>query len=194
MTNIKSLAGATALLLLIAVIDNFLVIEQEPRFEGMALVEANAEKFWIDRQAVDADAFEQFVAASNYDSENAESTTESQVELLPIEFASADAQDDWQKKTDAATWQRPLLPEEDLKLSLSPEHSGMQITVNAARAYCNWLDKEFPTEAQYKLAAQEAAEIFEEGEDFDPHLLSGDASHNFLAKFRCVISQIATTD
>lgn len=122
MTNTNRLTGAVAFLASIAVLDNFLIVEQDPTFDGMIFIDATAVQsitglepsdasttdsfqvsaFWLDRDQVSSDDFSEFVNTMGYEKQR----------------------------------------EEEL----------------AAREYCNWLGKDFPSQAQMQFAAQDRHE------------------------------------
>ena len=86
MSNTKQLTGAVAFLALIAVIDNFFVVESDPKFANMASIDAGVfqmgsqtgladerpvhevslEAFWIDKFEVSNGDFAKFIEATGY--------------------------------------------------------------------------------------------------------------------------------
>lgn len=160
MPNSKSLTGAIALLALIAVLDNFVFVELEPGFEGMVLVDTPdttvdaapaAHRFWIDKQQVDAADFARFLATTHYAPTQASNASITHNASAPV----ASGGDAWTSQAENARWQQP--PAGGAEITLTPEtgSSEFQFTVEAARAYCNWLGKVLPTEEQYALARRE---------------------------------------
>jgi len=86
MSNTKQLTGAVVFLALIAVIDNFLVVESDPKLENMASIDAGVfkmgsetgladerpvhevslEAFWIDKFEVSNRDFAKFIEATGH--------------------------------------------------------------------------------------------------------------------------------
>lgn len=156
MTNTKTLTGAVAFLATIAVLDNFLLVELKPGFEGMVLIEsddvatadANSEQrdeqewsqnnFWIDKQPISQASFEKFVAATGYQSNATAGESELRIAGHTQELA--------------------------VRLAEHPDDSGSQDTsdqlawvdLEAATAYCSWLGKKLPSQTQIELAAKNA--------------------------------------
>jgi|GEM_PF-1376698 len=156
MTNTKTLTGAVAFLAIIAVLDNFLLVELKPGFEGMVRIESddaataaednswrveqdwNQSNFWIDKQPISQADFEKFVAVTGYQLIAMAAQTELHITEHSQEMA--------------------------IQLSEHPDGTGSQpapgqlawVDFESATAYCNWLGKKLPSQTQIEMAAKDA--------------------------------------
>lgn len=138
--------------------------------------------FWIDQFAVTNVQFSRFVEETNYvtSAERPPRTEDypgARPELLvpaSIVFSKPAFRVDlknhynWWSYVPNANWRRPLGPSSSLK-GLA-KHPVVHIAYEDAEAYCQWADKELPTEAEWEFAARgglEGAE-FTWGSEFTP--------------------------
>lgn len=153
MTNTKTLTGAVAFLAIIAVLDNFLLVELKPGFEGMVRIEGddaataaednswrdeqdwNQSNFWIDEQPISQADFEKFVAATGYQPNAIAGQSEMRIAGHTQELAAKLSEHPEVRDTpDQLAW----------------------VDFEAATAYCSWLGKKLPNQTQIELAAKDA--------------------------------------
>jgi formylglycine-generating enzyme len=114
--------------------------------------EVQLDGFWIDQYEVTNDDFEKFVAATGYETYS-EQVNDSLVFESPGESANSPARPlSWWKLVANANWQQP--EGADDSIDGKENHPVVQVTFEDALAYCNWLRKELPTEAQFEFAAR----------------------------------------
>lgn len=151
MTNTQNLTGAIALLAFIAILDNFIIVELQPGFEGMVLIDASElpargerggdapelHAFWVDKHEVSQADFAKFVEATGY---------------LP---QSMTAENSWQLVSGAKT---ALGVSAEVSHASTEANTGAtgesvaQVSHDGALAYCNWLGKSLPTDLQVQAA------------------------------------------
>lgn len=197
MTNTKTLTSAVAFLTAIAVLDNFLLVELKPEFEGMVLIESDAQadlgspdesdsqvwsenNFWIDRQAISQADFAEFVAMTGYQSAKLAPQLEQQVADQPLELGIQleEMKDSW--RGDAQ--------------QLSSQHRA-QVNYEDATAYCNWKGKQLPSHTQIENAARDAraGDSFKDGTDSLHHEDAGRRSWIGAQHAQGVITDSAVT-
>lgn len=160
MSNTQKLSSAVAFLALIAVLDNFIFIELEPGFEKMALIEAGdsqvqADKelaavepglapFWIDTQVVSQADFAAFVESTGYQPLNLAGNKERLSASPSIDLAH--------NLTGGAS----LAPHNSKTAAASD--ASARVKHEDALAYCNWLGKALPSEAQMEAVTRDGGE------------------------------------
>ncbi len=116
--------------------------DEGPSFERPAF-EVEVKPFFLDIHPVTVAGFAQFVKATGYQTQ-AEKFGSSGV------FESANPQ--W-TMVDGANWRYPRGP---AKPPAPPDHPVTQVSWNDAVAYCKWIGKRLPTEAEWEHAARNA--------------------------------------
>jgi len=118
----------------------------------------HVDPFWIDRTAVSARAFAQFVAATGY-------RTEAEQFGWSFCFRSQEATNQvvaapWWGKVDGADW----------RLSDGPDHPVIHVSWNDAEAYAEWAGKRLPSEAEWEYAARGGLEqkLYAWGDELTP--------------------------
>lgn len=173
MSNTKQLTGAVVFFALIAVIDNFLVVESDPKLENMASIDAGVfkmgsetgladerpvhevslEAFWIDKFEVSNRDFAKFIEATGH-------ITQPEKGEGGLVFASPNESlaislnpEKWWNLIASANWRHPNGSDGELAQINNENHPVVQVSFDEALAYCNWLGKDLPTEAQFEFAA-----------------------------------------
>ncbi len=173
MANTKQIAGAVAFVASIAALDRYVVVESEPSFDNMVFIdsgvflmgsekgladespvhEVRLDAFWIDKYEVSNADYTKFIEATGY-------LTESEKQGSGLVFATpAENQamslnpKDWWNRVAYANWHKPTGLEAKTQDSIA-DHPVVQVNFADSLAYCNWLGKELPTEAQFEFAAR----------------------------------------
>ena len=172
MTSAKQALIGTAVVVAIAAVDNYIVIESEPSFENMTWLEpgtflmgsdkgmpdesptheVSLSGFWIDKFEVSNADYAQFIAATDYITDS-EKAGDSMVFEFPGEQPILNFNPlDWWDLVMHADWRHP----QGLTDSIEDksDHPVVQVSFADALAYCDWLDKQLPTEAQFEFAAR----------------------------------------
>jgi formylglycine-generating enzyme required for sulfatase activity len=173
MTYAKQLSSAVALLASIAVLDNFIIVELEPGFESMVLIEpygspntaettqANwspealhgPKDFWIDQHIVNSAEFSKFLESTGYEPQEVAPHSQQVSTNQIVDVALAVSDEKLRAQVDDANWKR----QGD---SLSMNHTlvgqnDLRVSIKDAQTYCNWLGKVLPTAEQFKYAPKE---------------------------------------
>ncbi len=172
MSNMKQLAGGVTLIASIAILDAYIVVESVQDFENMVLLESGIFKmgsnkgladespvhevsldtFWIDKYEVRNADYEKFIIATGYLTES-EKQGGGLVFATPLENqAMSQNHGDWWNRVIKASWKQPTAAEDSI--ANKTDHPVVQVSYADALAYCDWLDKELPTEAQFEFAAR----------------------------------------
>ncbi|MFT4672231.1 MAG: sulfatase modifying factor 1 [Pseudohongiellaceae bacterium] len=172
MSNSKDLAGGFAFVVVIALVDNLLIIEDDIDTSAMIWLDSakfvmgsdsgmadetpahqlDLSGFWMDKFEVSNDDYQKFVKTTDYvtysekigDSLVFESPKQNQaMRMGPL---------DWWKLIKTAHWRKPQGSESSI--DEKADHPVVHVNYDDALAYCDWLDKELPTEAQFEYAAR----------------------------------------
>ncbi len=172
MNNLKQCSLGVICILGIMFVDRYLFIETIADPENMIWIESgsyvmgsdkgmpdefpphevNLTGFWIDKYEVTNQEFQEFVTNTGYvtfsetieDSLVFKSPEQNQTRRLgPL---------DWWNLVTNADWRRPQGPEDSI--DGKADHPVVHVTFDDALAYCDWITKELPTEAQFEFAAR----------------------------------------
>ncbi len=170
-SNRRNLAGVLFVGSII-LIDGFILVEQDAAPEDMVWIEPGTftmgsdrgmpderparpvemSGFWIDTHEVTNTEFQTFIEDTDYITE-AERYGDS---LVFSKVAASSLQElvplSWWKLVGDADWRHPEGPQDSI--SAKQDHPVVQVSYADALAYCNWLDKTLPTEAQFEFAAR----------------------------------------
>lgn len=167
----QTLIGTTVILS-IALVDNYVVIESEPSFEDMLWIESGSflmgsdrgmpdespshevsmSGFWIDTFEVSNADYQQFISATDYLTKS-ELSGDSMVFESPVENLAAQSDPlSWWDLVIQADWRHPLGLHDTIEGK--SDHPVVHVSYVDALAYCDWLDKDLPTEAQFEFAAR----------------------------------------
>ena len=172
MSNWKQLAGGLGFVGAIFVIDTQILVEPTETPEGMIWIESGSfimgsdqglpderpahevrlNGFWIDKYEVTNANFFKFVAETGY-----ETYSEEVKDSLVFQSPSLTPEQpvrpmSWWRLVANADWQHPEGAKDSIERKES--HPVVHVTYDDASAYCNWLDKDLPTEAQFEYAAR----------------------------------------
>ena len=172
MSNWKQLTGGLGFIGAIFVIDTQVLLEPAKTPEGMIWIEngsfimgsdqgllderpahkVNLNGFWIDQYEVTNAEFVKFVTETGYESYS-EEVEDSLVFVSPYLTPGQPLRPmSWWKLVANADWQHPEGEQDSIEGK--ENHPVVHVTYEDASAYCNWLDKELPTEAQFEYAAR----------------------------------------
>lgn len=172
MSNWKQLTGGLGFIGAIFVIDTQVLLEPAETPEGMIWIEngsfimgsdqgllderpahkVNLNGFWIDQYEVTNAEFVKFVTETGYESYS-EEVEDSLVFVSPYLTSGQPVRPmSWWKLVANANWQHPEGEQDSIEGK--ENHPVVHVTYEDASAYCNWLEKELPTEAQFEYAAR----------------------------------------
>lgn len=172
MSKPKDLAGGLLFVVGIALIDNFLIVENTVDTSSMIWLdsadfvmgsdqgmpdEAPARElklsgFWMDKYEVTNSDYQKFVDATGY-STYSEEIGDSLVFESPQQNKNKPMGPlDWWKLVKTAQWRKPQ--GSDSTIDEKADHPVVHVNYDDALAYCEWLEKELPTEAQFEYAAR----------------------------------------
>ena len=172
MSNWKQLTGGLGFIGAIFVIDTQVLLEPAETPEGMIWIEngsfimgsdqgllderpahkVNLNGFWIDQYEVTNAEFVKFVTETGYESYS-EEVEDSLVFVSPYLTPGQPVRPmSWWKLVANANWQHPEGEQDSIEGK--ENHPVVHVTYEDASAYCNWLEKELPTEAQFEYAAR----------------------------------------
>lgn len=175
MSNTTKISGAAAFIACIAVLDSYIIIESTPGFDNMVLIdsgvfqmgsdkgladespahEVSLDGFWIDKYEVSNADYTHFIDQTGY-------LTQSEkhgglVFVAPDENLAMNLNSkNWWNLVVNANWRQPTGTKAATGDSVinSANHPVVQVNFADALSYCNWLEKELPTEAQFEFAAR----------------------------------------
>ena len=173
MTNTKQLTGAVALLASIAVLDNFIIVELEPGFESMVLIEPygspidpettqasgsseampEPKDFWIDQHLVSSTDFAEFLESTGYELQKVEPRIQQIMTNQNAGLTLAVADDKMETQAGSTSWTKTgdILP---MSHTVAGQDD-LQVSFKDAQRYCNWLGKVLLTAEQSKYIAKE---------------------------------------
>lgn len=156
----------------IVLVDGYLIVETDAEPSNMVWIEAGSftmgsdrgmpdeypahpvdvSGFWIDKFEVSNQDFQSFVAETGY-------VTFSETIEDSLVFKSPEDNHnmrlgplDWWNLVERADWRHPQGPDDNIEGKL--KHPVVHVTYDDALAYCNWVGKILPTEAQFEFAAR----------------------------------------
>lgn len=175
MSNSKQIAGAVAFIASIAIFDGYVVVESEQNSDNMTLIDAGVfqmgsdnglpdespihevslDTFWIDKYEVSNADYTKFIEQTDH-------ITQSEkigglIFATPAENQAMSLNPkDWWNLVVNANWRQPtgLQQGAESPIENHSEHPVVQVNFADALAYCNWLGKDLPTEAQFEFAAR----------------------------------------
>ncbi len=172
MSSRKDLAGGAVFIIAIGLLDNFVFIEKTPDTSNMIWLESGSfimgsdqglpdespaheltvSGFWMDKFEVTNQEFSEFIDATGYQTYS-EEIGDSLVFSTPQDnHAMRLGPLDWWKLAKGADWKSPQGGTSSIKDSL--DHPVVHVNYDDAEAFCNWKEKELPTEAQFEYAAR----------------------------------------
>lgn len=172
MSSKKDLVGGVVFVVAIGMLDNLVFIEKTVDTNNMIWLEPNSfvmgsdqglpdespahelrlSGFWMDRFEVTNEEYKQFTEATGYKTFS-EKVGDSLVFSSPEQnHAMRMGPLDWWKLEQAADWKSPQGQGSSIEGKL--DHPVVHVNYDDAAAYCQWKDKELPTEAQFEYAAR----------------------------------------
>lgn len=167
----QTLIGA-AVIISIALVDNYIVIESELSYEDMTWIKPGSFEmgsdngmpdespshavvmsgYWIDNFEVSNANYQQFVVATSYITKS-EISGSSIIFEEPIEHQAALSDPrSWWELVSQADWRHPLGLHDGI--ADKSDHPVVHVSYADALTYCDWLEKDLPTEAQFEFAAR----------------------------------------
>lgn len=172
MPNTSHLSIGALLIISIALLDKFIFIEARYGPENMVWIKSGTYQmgsdtgmpdespqhaislsgFWIDKFEVTNGDYRQFIAQSDYVTFS-ERVQDSLVFKSPPQNSDSRVGPlDWWDLIKHADWRHPQGPEDNI--DGKSDHPVVHVAYADALAYCNWLGKDLPTEAQFEFAAR----------------------------------------